>query len=220
MKKGFTLAEVLVTLGIIGVVAALTIPALNANVAAQKIGPALSKAVNTLENANRRALIETESTAFSTDDYLGAINTYLNGNLYTPSTAYSVKQYNGTTAVSIDKKVLVTKDGIGYYTKTESTAPSVTVTDSEKYAGTYYKVYIDINGPESAPNSLGKDVFYFPVDKAGSVIPYGGLMWKDYASGSNILWKTSGTYCQGSSVTTGLECAGAVVDNGWKAAYK
>lgn len=31
MEKGFTLAEVLVTLGIIGVVAALTMPALIAN---------------------------------------------------------------------------------------------------------------------------------------------------------------------------------------------
>jgi len=32
MKKGFTLAEVVITLGIIGVVAALTLPALNANI--------------------------------------------------------------------------------------------------------------------------------------------------------------------------------------------
>ena len=31
MKKGFTLAEVLITLGIIGVVAAMTIPTLIAN---------------------------------------------------------------------------------------------------------------------------------------------------------------------------------------------
>ena len=219
MKKGFTLAEVLVTLGIIGVVAALTIPALNANVAAQKIGPALSKAVNTLENANRRALVETESTAFSGSDYLANISTYVNGNLYTPSNAYPVKQYNGTTAVTIDKKVMLTKDGIGYYTNGTGTISSVS--DTEKYSGTYYNVYVDINGPEAAPNSLGKDVFRFAVDTAGSVIPYGGLMWKDYGGASTILWNaSSATRCKGSTVDTGNECAGAVADNGWKAAYK
>jgi len=50
MKKfGFTLAEVLITLGIIGVVAALTTPALVKNSGKAKIGPSLAKFVNTLE---------------------------------------------------------------------------------------------------------------------------------------------------------------------------
>ena len=52
MKKlGFTLAEVLITLGIIGVVAALTTPALVHNVGDAKIGPTLSKFNNTFANA-------------------------------------------------------------------------------------------------------------------------------------------------------------------------
>ena len=37
MKKAFTLAEVLITLGIIGVVAAMTIPVLLVNTTSQKI---------------------------------------------------------------------------------------------------------------------------------------------------------------------------------------
>jgi prepilin-type N-terminal cleavage/methylation domain-containing protein len=48
-KNGFTLAEVLITLGIIGVVAALTAPALVKNSGQAKIGPALAKFVNTFE---------------------------------------------------------------------------------------------------------------------------------------------------------------------------
>lgn len=52
MIKGFTLAEVLITLGIIGVVAALTAPALVQNAGTAKIGPTLAKVVSTLENAN------------------------------------------------------------------------------------------------------------------------------------------------------------------------
>ena len=50
-KRGFTLAEVLITLGIIGVVAALTTPALINNSGQAKIGPSLAKFVNTMEVA-------------------------------------------------------------------------------------------------------------------------------------------------------------------------
>lgn len=54
--KGFTLAEVLITLGIIGVVAALTAPALIQDVSNAHIGPTLSKFKSTLENANYQML--------------------------------------------------------------------------------------------------------------------------------------------------------------------
>ncbi len=50
-KHGFTLAEVLITLAIIGVVASLTLPALMANVQEQQTVTALKKATNTLVEA-------------------------------------------------------------------------------------------------------------------------------------------------------------------------
>lgn len=50
-KNGFTLAEVLITLGIIGVVAALTAPALVQNTGSAQIGPKLAKASSTFELA-------------------------------------------------------------------------------------------------------------------------------------------------------------------------
>ena len=48
-RKGFTLAEVLITLTIIGVVAALTAPALVNNAGFARVGPSLAKFVNTFE---------------------------------------------------------------------------------------------------------------------------------------------------------------------------
>lgn len=51
LKRGFTLAEVLITLLIVGVVATLTTPALVKNVGSAKIGPQLAKFVNTFETA-------------------------------------------------------------------------------------------------------------------------------------------------------------------------
>ena len=50
-KNGFTLAEVLITLAIIGVVATLTLPALMTNTQEQQSRTALKKGINTLTEA-------------------------------------------------------------------------------------------------------------------------------------------------------------------------
>ena len=54
-KSGFTLAEVLITLGIIGVVAAMTIPTLIANTNSAKFRSQYKKAVSTLSQAGLMA---------------------------------------------------------------------------------------------------------------------------------------------------------------------
>lgn len=54
-NKAFTLAEVLITLGIIGVVAAMTIPTLIANTRGQQYRSTLKKTIATLSNAARMA---------------------------------------------------------------------------------------------------------------------------------------------------------------------
>lgn len=51
MKQAFTLAEVLITLGIIGVVAALTIPTLIGNYQKKEVATRLQKMYNTIQNA-------------------------------------------------------------------------------------------------------------------------------------------------------------------------
>ena len=56
--KGFTLAEILITLGIIGVVAALTTPALVKNSGNAKVGPSLAKFVNTFETASEQLMYD------------------------------------------------------------------------------------------------------------------------------------------------------------------
>ena len=52
-EEGFTLAEVLITLGIIGVVAAMTIPTLIANTRSQQYRSRLKKTISTLSQAAR-----------------------------------------------------------------------------------------------------------------------------------------------------------------------
>ena len=58
IKKGFTLAEAIITLGIIGVVASFAFPTLIYNSGRAKIGPALYKAKNSFENGVSMMLVE------------------------------------------------------------------------------------------------------------------------------------------------------------------
>ena len=76
-KNGFTLAEVLITLAIIGVVATLTLPALMTNTQEQQAKTALKKGINTLTEAAQMnqaiagfdyATLTSTKTADSNDD--------------------------------------------------------------------------------------------------------------------------------------------------------
>ena len=76
-RAAFTLAEVLITLGIIGVVAAMTIPTLIANYQEKQTVSRLTKAYATISNAYQMARTEygdlyawgfTEDSSFEIDD--------------------------------------------------------------------------------------------------------------------------------------------------------
>ena len=138
MKKfGFTLAEVLITLGIIGVVAALTAPALIQNVGSAQVGPKLAKVVSTIEVANQNLLTQMSADtllaagAFGGDgsneqNYINNLGNYMKITYYdegnsTTKYASLVKDYTGNslTEVTYDgilikeaiKNIGITKDG-------------------------------------------------------------------------------------------------------------
>ena len=69
-KNGFTLAEVLITLAIIGVVATLTLPALMTNTAEQQAKTAFKKGINTLTEAAQmnQAIDGFDYASFSSTD--------------------------------------------------------------------------------------------------------------------------------------------------------
>ena len=86
MKKrsGFTLAEVLITLGIIGVVAAMTIPTLIANTNGAKFRSQFKKSLSTLNQAGLMAQAQYDF------DYAGATETCSDG-----ASAYAVENPEG-----------------------------------------------------------------------------------------------------------------------------
>ncbi len=215
---GFTLAEILITLGIIGVVARVTLPALMANVSSKEITTSLAKSINSLEVGNKTLLASTNARNlsslvsggnFNTNNYLTLLSNSMNGTLRTNVTAaIDGADPNGLTTFT-------TKDGIMFTSTTDSmglrgpveVSPSgqaasshkdlvISRSYSSKYSGQSTSVLVDING-KSSPNKLGTDQFVLYVDSKGAVIPYGGIEYSQYALdwyGSTV---NSSSYCTG-----------------------
>jgi prepilin-type N-terminal cleavage/methylation domain-containing protein len=206
IKKGFTLAEVLVTLGIIGVVAALTIPTLQASVQRQKIGPALAKAINTLQNANKLILVKNDASSLYSicgEHYPTCLSKVTSGSL-------------------IDDNTFISKDGIQFkqIEGEQEYAPILT----EKYFGKAYRIEIDIDGDSKGKNEYAKDLFSVMVDYYGDVIAEGSAKEKDYmGEKATDDWHDWSAVCPNDSTpSSGQEryCTGAIVDNGYKVMYK
>lgn len=229
MKKnnGFTLAETLITLGIIGVVASLTLPSLNLNIQKAQTGPALMKAINTLQNAlslgitqqNLRNLnnFEIVKDIFESDKGPLAITL----DYYDPSVNNEYNYYTYTkdffSELGSNARVYTTKDGIDFILPNNGENPVNQLPAETKSNGFF--VYIDTNGYAKNPNILGKDTFTLFVDATKCfVMPYGGYEYaKNTAGSTTALWEET---CNSTIVSDGRACTGSIIDNAGKVIYK
>ena len=111
MKLGFTLAEVLITLGIVGVVASMTLPTLNNNVQKQSYEAGAKKAYNIVSNAVSMYMVDqgvddlSETPLYNNSDGLKAfVNSY-----FRVATDCGTK-YSSDTAASCFSKELYSLD--------------------------------------------------------------------------------------------------------------
>ena len=77
MKKGFTLAEVLITLAIIGIVAALTIPSVISNYQQQEFKTGLKKAVSVLNEAIQTNIAQDGETPYENSDLFSYLQKHM-----------------------------------------------------------------------------------------------------------------------------------------------
>lgn len=229
LTQGFTLAEVLITLGIIGVVASISLPGLTLNILKQQTGPALAKAVNSLETASHLAI---EEGQVRTLDQLAPNNRgqlfntilapYLSSRNVTRTKPYY--NYSGSALYgnANNSTMYVTKDGIAFL---HNQAAPGSLTAARKralgmgYSGDFYTVYIDTNGNNKGPNMLGKDLFTVIVDTKGSVIPMGGSAYSAYYGVNNVYWQGDACGNPKKAPTNATYCAGSIADNGYKVIY-
>ncbi len=218
--RGFTLAEVLITLGMIGVIASMTLPALTINVQKQQVGPALAKAVNTIQTSAKVLLQDTGTrnlrdacSQFDTEEFVDCL--YESGvGLYNKESATrTFSKSVGGEAITLGDCVMG-NDGISFCPLTKDSTGSTSNTNlNKRYYGEFYQFYIDTNGPKK-PDIIGKDVFLVYLDMSGVVLPYGGNAWKDYMSKTDS-WDTQ---CKKTIVDADY-CAGAIADNAWQVKY-
>ena len=239
MKKfGFTLAEVLITLGIIGVVAALTTPALIQNTGTAKVGPTLAKVVSTLELANESILKDEEATRLSsvaenTDEYMELLSRYISGGSYN-NEELAASDFN-PTPTTWTGSALFPEMGLNYNEFKEfHFADSITLLiaasaqdlgfyrSKGSFTGAYGVLLVDINGIKSKPNAAGKDIFFFNVDRSGQIIPMGSNTeaWLYNNDNNKYSSENSSRSCNENNVTTGFGCAGSIFENNLKVIYQ
>ena len=168
-RFGFTLAEVLITLGIIGVVAAMTIPTLISNTNSAKFKSQYKKTLSTLNQAALMgtaqydldyASVTTACTANGGTEKPDVINGTLSGATYY-QTAAGMKIPGSTTAYSISSNLTnVAKTSMVAYQLADGsviafdkTLASCTLAPGDPITGLAAKCrgFIDVNGP-TLPN--------------------------------------------------------------------
>ncbi|MBQ8460425.1 type II secretion system protein [bacterium] len=187
-SAGFTLAEVLITLGIIGVVAAMTIPTLIANTQGQRVRSQFKKTLSTLNQAGKMAQAQydwdfgainqtaTGNNACTSQDNPESKRTMcalLNGTLKGGLT-YNVDQ--NSTLVTVDRSLLIGSHSISYSlsdgaifafkeTIDGCTLPNGSVLSSDILS----KVYQAANGSTTEVQGLNQCIGF--IDVNGTSLP-------------------------------------------------
>lgn len=215
----FTLAEVLIVIGIIGIVAEMTIPTLQKEFQKQititnlkKQYSSLSQAVKLSEsdngpNENWNWGLSTDDTVRQSFDTFWApylrISKYCSS--YSDCGYASVSpwlkpggtDYGMTLVYAPMRTTVMLNDGSLLLVKAFQSAPVMGDPDvPSRY------IFVDINGPQK-PNTLGKDVFEFALDPQRGLMPFG------YAASDVVV----NSNC--SKTGYGEACAAKIMRNGW-----
>ena len=241
LNKGFTLAEVLIALGIVGVLAALTLPTLQANTQTKTIGTAVMKAVQQLENAHKMLLNENDAASLETvcgSAYPECLSKYLGLAKFQPASTDKYSKFgskSGEYLYNTCTNAFTSDDGFVYFRDSSNgcgnpAAQSFSASNdnhiSEKYNGYKYYLTVDINGIDTKPNEVARDVFRFLIDTNGAVMALGSGAYAKYTGSTGNYWMTKTCKSGYKPITTVYSsanawyCVGSIVDNGGKVMYK
>ena len=214
-SSAFTLAEVLVTLGIIGVVSAMTVPSLMQNYQRQSYVTQLHKVYNELSQAlvryqnDKNAVNLTEAGLISPNVFSDFVKSYFKiiqdcGEEQTPCFAPAYKNIAGVNSrFTCDTSCVILANGssIGVYS---GTIPVNGIA----------QIVVDING-QKGPNIFGRDAFTMFLYKDGTL---------DDLSTDGVVPMTKeqrearyATYCINNAAWDG--CFGKILNDNWQMTY-
>lgn len=213
-KKAFTLAEVLITLGIIGIVAAMTLPAVIAKYQKVQLKSQLNKSYSVMQNALQKMQADTGVTPnaqnFSRqkfkEEYIKNFNVLLDCGL--GSTDITDKENAQEYCVNeqtnhdeddrrytkhyktYNKKTQIDNTLLnnGQFVLTDGTLILIENWDT----GNLY-ISADVNGIKNSPNIWGQDLFTFQLMDDGKLMPM-GMPGTDYQPEQYCSKTSSHTY--------------------------
>ena len=172
-KNAFTLAEVLITLAIIGVVAAMTIPTLITKYEEKAIITQVTKLYSDLSNAYRLNIATGDGTLRTIEIIKNFRTMKICEKTYVGCADNKYTELNGSTTSwgktdSFPVNYALIQDGKIFRYIDGATDCSLSAGENLFYCGEFS---VDVNG-NKGPNVIGKDVFFFYITKKG-VLPFG-----------------------------------------------
>lgn len=237
---GFTLAEVLITLAVIGVVAAMTIPTMVANYQKTQYVTQLKKSYTVIQQALKQIMASEGVTQFDQTglfdgtDYQNAarndkideiirtnfkvVKSCKNGDDSCQVAYKFINQGSGGNDFGSNYYKFYTTDGtlFGLNLGT-SCPPNLLKTTKIKAVCGYVKV--DINGVKN-PNTMGRDFFEFLIGHDGTLYGTASHEDADYNNNQQMYWGTGFFPCSNDTNTSfGYGCAGRIIEEGWQMNY-
>lgn len=170
MKKGFTLAEVLITLGIIGVVAALTLPSLITNYRKKQTVAQLKKVYSELSQAAQMSVVQNGDMKNWNYNLSGEefFNTYLSNFIKMGSQTVEDAKKAGVVYIKASGEEEVSFTNLYDSGKifTLASGSQIIMDTVSNLTTTRQTVLVDLNGFKK-PNRIGVDVFAFSVTHNG-----------------------------------------------------
>lgn len=217
-KKAFTLAEVLITLGVIGIVAALTMPNIISNHQKMITVNQLKSAYQFFSEVIQQAKFDYNGDGgeiYLTEEELQEVteNSALISKAYFEPYITGVKRYTGKNHIyiyNLDKSSIYSQYMAYPHYQAPWCVPKGYCYWIRRHGGNYTTLYIDLNGIKG-PNTIGKDFFVF--DLSGTYVPGKGIFSIGLPKpkyDDSLCSKTS------TSSNNGKGCAGKIMRDGWQ----
>lgn len=234
-QLAFTLAETLITLGIIGIVAALTIPNLVTQYQKDQTVSQLKSVYSALNSAIDLAKVEygtevdnwyvpndsaTASTYFAEHYILPYLKTVKNCGISTDNKClHSVGLISNLTS---ETKTYFSISGVSDFYSFVTPDGSIISIHFQGLNGTTLSkcrvfIYFDVNG-KKPPDILGKDVFLVELGSGGDVSYKNKFLPYCYSYPREYLINGDDTSCNKESGNQGHRCFALIMNDGWKIA--
>ena len=229
MKNGFTLSEILITLSVVGVIAAMTLPSVVKHYQQQATVNQLKKAYSEVSQALHKAEVEhglMETWDFANFATASERATYFGENYLFPYIKTVEKCVPSSNKCWADKITNVSGNVLGNSDLLSNAKQFVSFVTASGYSGYYWLngnsiggmwYWVDINGPQKGPNKLGRDIFVFEIfwgsgDRVGK-FSSGAIvnnLTRDEMITKGCSRKNATNY------TDGQYCGALIMHDGWK----